>query len=333
MRAKAGLIEELKWQSRGRSFDTMPIYHASLDDLDTNKVTSFLANRTAVTSVEVSKKVLGSYFIACEEHARWYPTAAGILLFGKDPQRFLSEAMIICTHFAGTAGREVIATKDCTGTLVEQFNAASEFVLSSLHKSFTIKGSKRSETLELPPEALREIILNAVVHRNYHLPAPSKIAIYQDRVEIFSPGNFPGVLDTHNLLQGISYLRNIALCKVFREMGYIEKLGSGFITTFESYARRGLPMPHIFEGENYIKCVLPRLTAKARRTTQRKKVISLEDQRILNLLQQAGEISITDIIKNLHMPRASAGKKLAILVSQGELLKIGQGRGTKYKKK
>lgn len=331
MRANADFIEELKWQSRGRSYDTMPVYHATLDDLDQAKIKSFLNARINNKSTEVTNELLRSYFLAIDEHAQWYPTVAGILLFGKDPQHYFSEAMIIGTLFAGTAGREVIATRDFNGTLAEQFNGATDFVLGQLNKSFTIKGMRRTEKLELPVEAVREIILNAVVHRNYHLKAPSKIAIYQDRIEIFSPGNFPGMLDPNNLLQGLSYLRNIAICKVFRELGYIEKLGSGFIATFESYARWGLKTPHVIDGENYVKCILPRQQLVQIKGPHVAGAMS-EDERIVALLHRVAEISIADVIENLHVPRATAGKKLLELVQTGELVRIGKGRGTKYRK-
>jgi predicted HTH transcriptional regulator len=85
------------------------------------------------------------------------------------------------------------------------------------------------------------------------------VAIYDNRVEIFSPGVFEGPLDTQNLMMGLTYIRNHIICKIFREAGYIEKLGSGFITLFESYEQRGgLYPPQVIEGENFIKCILPR---------------------------------------------------------------------------
>lgn len=99
---------------------------------------------------------------------------------------------------------------------------------------------------------------NALVHRNYQIPAPCKIAIYADRVEVFSPGNFPGPIQTNNLELGITYIRNPVLCHIFREAGYIEKLGSGFITLFSEYRRAQLPTPSVIEGNGFVKCILPR---------------------------------------------------------------------------
>ncbi|KKK54669.1 hypothetical protein LCGC14_3082370, partial [marine sediment metagenome] len=220
LRATSDMIEELKWQSRGRSFDMMPVYHTSKEDLDDKKINEFLNHRKTTKIANISNEILQSYHLIIEEHSSIYCSVGGILLFGKNLQNFFSEAMIICSHFSGINGRNAIASIDCTGTLFEQFNAAYNFVISKLERSFSIKGSpKRKEKLEIPEDAIREIILNAIVHRNYHINGPSKIAIYDNRIEIFSPGIFPGPIDVHNLNKGLTYIRNNVICKIFREAG------------------------------------------------------------------------------------------------------------------
>ena len=166
--------------------------------------------------------------------------------------------MIICSHFSGISGRAAIASVDCTGTLFEQFETAYNFILSRLSRSFIIRAPKREEQFEIPPEAIREVLLNAIIHRNYHINGPTKISIYNNRIEFFNPGVFLGPLDTHSLKLGLTYIRNNVICKVFREAGYIEKLGSGFITLFNSYEQMGLYPPEVIQGENFIKCILPR---------------------------------------------------------------------------
>jgi ATP-dependent DNA helicase RecG len=134
-----------------------------------------------------------------EEHGHRYPSTAGLLLFGKAPQKFLPEAFIICTHFQGTSGRNALASQDCTGSLLNQVETALHFVKSRLTTRFDIEGTQRTQSLEIPEIALREIIINAIVHRDYQLAGPIKIAIYDHQVEIFSPGNFPGPLKTTQL--------------------------------------------------------------------------------------------------------------------------------------
>ena len=259
LRATSDMIEELKWQSRGKSYDTMPIYHATIDDPNTKAVETFVAHKHTAGAYGA---LLRSYYLVTQEHAHHYPTVAAIFTFGKQPQQFLSQAFIICTHFEGVSGRTVVATQDCFGTLFEQFAQAYAFITNRLNKSFVIKKVRREEMLEIPEVALREILINAIVHRNYHLQSPTKIAIFDDRLEIFSPGNFPGPLVPQNLCAGLTYIRNIALTKILRRAQLVESLGSGFRTLFESYAERNLPEPLVIEGENYVKCILPRKPLK-----------------------------------------------------------------------
>ena len=329
LRATADIIDELKLASRGQPFDSTAVYRAYIQDLDSEKIQRFFLERKG--SKEISSHfntALSAYNLITEIHGHTYPTVAGILLFGTNPQRFFSEAFIICSRFAGIEGREALATRDCLGTLVEQFHDAYNFILSQLNRSFIIKGPKREEKLEIPEEALREALINALAHRNYHIQAPIKIAIYDNRIEIFSPGSFPGPLTSKNLKMGLTYIRNIAITKVFRELGYIEKLGTGFLTIFTSYERLGLQEPEVIEGENYIKCILPR--------PGRVKTVEVtagdDFKRILRLFESSTELTIGEVISLLQIPRATAGRKLSKLVQRGYLEKMGIGSGTKYRK-
>lgn len=329
VRATPDIIDELQWQSRGRSFDQMPVYQARMSDIDLDEFKYFLTTKKiAVKKInkDALSAALKSYHLAVDEQIQVYPTVAGILLFGKEPQYFFSEAFIICSHFAGISGREVIATRDCMGVLTEQFQNAYDFIMSRLNKSFTIDSLKRKEKLEIPPSAIREVIMNAVIHRNYHIQGPTKIAIYQDRIEIFSPGGFVGPIHTDNLRMGLTYIRNTAIVKVLREMGYIEKLGSGFKTLFDEYERAGLPKPKVIEGENYIKCILPRPTPEHEMT---RKLPEL-DQKILNLFETATQLSIRDVLDQLRIPRSTVGRMLADLVKKGLLKKMGKGKNVRY---
>lgn len=322
VRATIDLVEELKWQSHGKSFDCMPVYQTNEDDLDHKKIKTFLEKRKDRDSKEITKDTLLSYYLITQEHTHTYATTAGILLFGKRPQHFFSEAMIICSHFKGIEGREAIASVDCVGTLFEQFETAYEFILSRLSKSFVIKEPRREEKLEIPAEAIREALLNLLVHRNYHYSSPSKIAIYRDRIEFFSPGIFPNPTIVNNLQSGFSYIRNIAICKVFREADYIEKIGSGLITIFKSYRDWELKTPSVIEGEGFVKCILPRVEANVKEVDELRPV--------MDLFETMTEVTISDVMSHLRLTRPTAGRKLNALVKKGFIQKRGQGRGSSY---
>jgi ATP-dependent DNA helicase RecG len=257
VRANEEMITEIQWNTRGISFDTMPVYQANEDDLDKTKINDFLSSRKNASKAKL-EDALPAYCITTKDQAHIYPTVGGMLLFGKNPQTFYPEARIMCNHFQGVSiGSEVIASRECMGTLDEQFGAACNFIFGCLNKSWKIVGMHRIESLEVLEQSIRAMVMNAVIHRKYHMPSPTKIAIFDNRIEIFSPGVFPRPLDK-NLRAGFTHLRNGTICKIFREMGLIENFGLGFITTFAGYEKAGLKAPEVIEGDHWIKCILPR---------------------------------------------------------------------------
>lgn len=322
LKATKEILEELQWQSRGIDYECLPMRRASIDALDKAKLKKFLEERKNKDKTELTDHLLKAYDLITNEQTGCFPTIAGILLFSDTPQKYVSEAMIICSHFLGTSGRETLATVDCEGTLFDQFNQAYGFILSRLYRSFTIRGPKREEILEIPEQAIREALLNLLVHRNYHIKAPSKIAIYDDRIEFFSPGQFPGPMKLDHLKMGLTYLRNPAICRIFREAGYIEKLGTGLLTIFASYEERGLKNPELIDGENYVKCILPRKSL----------VPSDEAAKVLELFEKTEEIAIQDVMDFLSLSRASAGRRLKELVDKGQIVRIGHTKAVRYKK-
>lgn len=327
MKANADMIEELKWSSRGLHYDLSSLYHSSINDLEMDVIENFFSLHRGKKKSFIDT-ILTSFNIINEEHKSKYPTVAGVLLFGIKPEKLLSEAFIICSRFSGISGRNAIASQDCVGTLFEQFEMAFAFILQHLHHSFIIRGKQREEKLEIPEIAIREALLNAIVHRNYHIQAPIKIAIYDNRIEIFSPGDFPGPINASNLLSGLTYIRNPGISKIFRQAKYIEKLGSGFHNLFHSYENWGLKPPEVVEGENYIKCILPREKQKVLQGTDEIN----DEEMILNLFDQTEELTIVDVISALGIARATAGRRLNSLVKAIKLKKIGSGKSTRYRK-
>jgi len=323
VKADADIIEELKWHSRGISYDQLPLYHTTIEDLNSSKIQYFLDHRRNGITSPLTEDALRSYEVIKKEHTTDYATVAGMLLFGKSPQQFLSEAYILCCHFSNFKDREAIASRTCKGTLFEQFDESFDFIMERINKSFKIEKRKREEHWEIPPIAIREVLMNAILHRNYHINAPIKISIYSDRIEFFSPGGLPGPIDTSELESGITYVRNTSIAKILWEAKYIEKMGSGFITLFKSYRKEGLLPPEVIEGTNFVKCILPRTHSNA-------KPEDVEGL-ILNLFKISDEISRADIIRQLNISRTSAGRAINKLIESGKLVRHGKGSTTKYR--
>ncbi len=326
MQARDDMIKELSWKTHGMDYERLPVYRATVEDLDNDLIHKFLSERKNKGLAQADEQTLKSYDMIAYDQARKYPSVLGILLFGRNPQQYISEAMIICSHFNGIEGRETIATVDCEGTLFNQFNQAYSFITSRIYRSFAIQGLKRQEELEIPIEAIREALLNLIAHRNYHIKAPAKIAIYEDRVEFYSPGQFPGQFNPRHLLSGVSSLRNPGICKILREANYIEKLGSGFITIFSSYQKRGLKTPQVIDGGVFVKCVLPRKMQDVDGTA-----INDSFEKIKELFKIREEYSANEIAQNLGVSHTTIIRCLNKMIAQDILTKVGQHRNTKYR--
>ena len=324
VRATADTIQMFQWAARGRFPDEFPVYRASWKNIDEQKFRLFLKNRKVGGSTPDLRKIALSYRIITEEQGREFATTAGILLFGRETQALLPECHIVCSQFKGTSGRDALRSIDCTGTLFEQFEQAFEFTTSCLSTSFQIRSVVRTEEYEIPLIAIREIFLNAVVHRDYSLKAPTKIAIFDDRIEVFSPGNFPGPLTLDLLEAGITYVRNAFICKVFREAGYIEKLGTGFSTVFRLFREAHLLLPVVNEGSGFVKCILPRKKSGTDGTA------TLPHGRAVQFINSRGAVSIRDLSQELQTSRATAGRILKELIEANKIKSQGRGPSTRY---
>lgn len=326
VKANAAMIEELRWQSRGLHYESMLQYQAGRKELDDKKMRDFFNSRRSQKKLKFTEAIVKAYHLIGEEHKKTCATNAGLLLFGKRPQHFLSEAMIICTHFRGTSGRDVVATVNCEGPLFEQFETAFAFLLNRLSRSFIIQKAKREEKLEIPEEAIREALLNAIVHRNYHQASPTRVSIYDDRVEILSPGTFPGPLDETTLKAGLTFLRNPLICRIFREAEYVEKMGTGLLTIFNSYEQRGLQEPQIFELNSFVKCVLPRKTKVSRSYSE-------DAKKIEEIIKKEGEVTLDELVKELSLSRPTVWRRVRELLGKQTIERIGHTRGAKYRYK
>ncbi len=330
VKADAGFIRELAWRSKGLSVDEMPVYGANPDEINLEIFKAYLDENRHTFKTEKIQDQLRHYRLIIEEHGKTYPTLAGLLLFGKSPDRYYPEAFIICSHFSGIADRNALASLDCMGTLMSQVNAAIQFVISRLNHAFEIKKIQRTEQLEIPEIAIREMIINAVVHRDYSLPGPIKISIFDDRIEIFSPGGFPGPISVDHLEMGVTYIRNHVICRIFREAGYIEKLGSGFLTLFKTFRERHLPKPLVMEGNRFIKCILPRASGSEKSDKTSKEQSSLK---IMELFYSQEMIAVRDVMSYLNVSRPTAGRYLSQLVKTDHIERFGQGAAVNYRKK
>lgn len=155
-----------------------------------------------------------------------YMTNAGAWLLARDILKFNSSGNVSCALFMGTTKTRILDRKDFNEDVYSNYQNAVNYLLDKLNTEFIIKAVGRDERLELPEEALREAVVNAVAHRDYRSTANVQIYIFQDRVEIVSPGGLPAGM-TRELLGKKSIPRNPLLFGMLYRMNAVEHVGSG----------------------------------------------------------------------------------------------------------
>lgn len=170
--------------------------------------------------------------------------SAGILLFGINPQKYYPWAIIRAGRFKDEL--TIIDEAHIDGNLFQQISSALKFVMRNIKKTFKIdhKTGKRIDVWEYPLEALREAIVNALVHRDYDIRSPVYIKIYDDRLVITNPGGLIEPLTIEDLeKEHPSVLRNPNIANIFYLAGYIEKWGIGTLKMIDECKKQGLPPP------------------------------------------------------------------------------------------
>ena len=174
------------------SFETDIARGASLDDLDWERAHAYAAGLVGISDAS-AETILLKRGCLTEHTGRLRPTNAGILLFGKEPQVFIRGAEITAARFAGDSMSDTFTKQDITGTLPEQLRRAETFLVDNLRRGVQIgKTMARAENFEYPLEAARELVVNAVAHRDYSIGGDGiRLLIFRDRMEVTSPGGLP----------------------------------------------------------------------------------------------------------------------------------------------
>lgn len=240
-------------------YDILPVANAGINDLNMAALDSYFANYGFEFSKEADiarRQLLINTDILAPSGE---PTIGGLLMFGINPSRYLPQAAIMFAHFNGLEiAAELIDRQEIIGTLPQQVDAAVAVMKNNLLRPSTIEGMKRKDTRQLPPDkVLREMVVNACVHRNYAI-AGSRIRIFMfdDRIECISPGRLPNTVTVEKLRSGVSYASNPVLLKFMDNLRYIDRLGRGFPMIYREMQQIGKEV-NVYELGEELRVVLP----------------------------------------------------------------------------
>lgn len=185
-----------------------------------------------------------------------------------------------------------------------------------------IQGTDRKKIEMIPEAAFREAVANSLIHRVWDIKAQIKIAMFDDRIEIISPGGLPpGITEEEYLSGKISILRNRNLANVFYRLGFVEIFGTG-ITRIKQLYEQSLKQPAFEVSENTIKVVLP--------VFEKNLNLTIDEQKVYQILSKSMLKSISDITPHVAFGKSKTTQLLKEMSKKGIVKIEGRGRGTKY---
>ena len=327
-------LVEMLMQKSGRSWDGFIEERATLKDIDPAAIRKFRELAAAKIPQIVKEKSVEAILQKLNLLDKGKLRRAAVLLFGKNPKQFYITAYIKIGKFVSAT--DLISTDDIEGNLFDQVDKAIEILrIKYLLSNITYEGIYRKDNMEYPEEALREAIINAVIHRNY-MGAHTQLRIDPESLNLWNEGGLPPGIGVADLKKWhLSRPRNELLADVFFKAGMIEAWGRGTIKIVDECKKAGLPEPEFREQ-------FGGLSVHFRKGKSEKKVggelgdglgerlgerLGETEKRILTLIAGNKVISIPAMAKNLNISTTAVEKHLKKLKSKGAIVRVGSARG------
>lgn len=316
--------------SKQFQFDLSEAQNAELSDLSHEKIKILLEKREnslkrGARSL-IDNELLKNIGAVGDFGGTLKPTIAGFLLFANTiPQdRYQYERYTIrCVRFSGNdASSSIIDKLDVRGTLDTQIDDSYKFILKNIKKEAHISGTKRMEKYEYPENAIRELIANATIHRDYKIiETYTQIYIFKDRIEITNPGCLPPGVTVDNL-KNAQFSRNAVIAARMNDLDYLEEYGRGIDIVFNQMEKWELPQPIFRNSVNSFQAILLGDLYRS---------INLRQLRIIDHLLLKKKLNIKYVMKILKgVPRITISSDLKKLVDLEIIEKKGSSVSTYY---
>lgn len=332
----ASALRQLIFARGEASFEGTSVPESSLADLNWRVVEAYTHSVEGLRHLSPEEALLKRGCLKVEGD-KMVPTKAGLLLFAQSPQQWLPQAEITVARYSGTQMADAFIRADIQGTLPEQARQAEAFILENISRGVQLNALQRHEAYLYPLNAIREIIINALAHRDYSIKGDNiRLLLFANRLECYSPGRLPGHITVDNILQE-RFSRNAAIVQVLFDMGFIERLGYGIDRIVDSLKEHNLPQPDFEETVAGFKITLhspPQLPHLQNQPSIREWLeMGLNNRQItaLTYLSEKGRISNADYQSLCpDVSPETLRRDLADLVNRNILLRIGEKRATFY---
>ncbi len=315
-------ITELERQRANISFDEEINSDYEFSSLNLEPI----KNRLKQVGKELTTEKMLSLKLIKESNKILYPTNGLLILLG-----LLENTTTKCSRFKGINMNVFLDKKEYSGDLFSQLESIEGFIKNHINLKGEIKGLQRTDTYEIPEVAIREAVVNAIVHRNYsNLGRDIKIGIYDDRLEIVSPGGLPNGLSNEDIFTGKSEIRNRVVARLFKELDYIEQWGSGINRIKSLCIEKGLKEPFIEESGDFVGVRFFREEKDLNFIPTDSDRIATDTDRIIDYIKINSKITKKEVMVLLNYKETKTKDYLNSLIEQGILERKGQGRSTYY---
>ena len=314
-RADAFLIDEMLRFQRVSAFDEQPMPELNSEVIDFRVASEYFKPIRKLTRPALQTlKILTAY------QNRIVPTVGGVLLFAASRLDHFPDAWIQAGRFHGKDRRRIIDSTEVRSFLPGAAEEVIEFLQKHMSREAVIGAVKRTDRWTFPIVAVREAIMNAIVHADYAQPgAPIRVALYDDRLEVENPGLLPFGLTIEDIQRGISKLRNRVIGRVFEQLGLIEHWGSGIQRMTEACLERGFDAPRFEEIGTHFRVTLSNVRRHAMAMDQKDRIILAA----LTKARSTGRLSTAQLAKRIKTSPRAARTRLAALVKRGLIAEIG----------
>ena len=321
-RADRELIEELRRLARGESYDEQ-----AMPEIDSEAIDFRAASESFAPVRKLRRADLETLRLVARHQGREVPTVGGMLLFGKERGRYFPDAWIQAGRFRGTDRSRIDDHVEIGAHPVRSVEEAIAFIEKHALRGVEVGRVRARERWSLPPSAVREAVINAVAHADYaQRGAPVRVAIFDDRLEVESPGLLPFGLTVDDLRRGVSKLRNRVIGRVFHELGLIERWGSGVQRMMAACREAGLAEPALEEIGTRFRVTL-RMTGGegGGRGGGRDRTVDEVERAVLQALESGDGLSTREIAAAIGRTPRTARSRLIKLIGRGLVREIATG--------
>lgn len=314
--------QELLYDKGQASYEVTPVAGAGVDDLNRGLLGNY-ANSLEHPDPERLLDARGLLTRSGEL------TVAAVLLFGTNPQRWLPAASVRVLRFGGTergtgARQQLLSDVRIEGPIPLLLGEARQAISDALPARRALAGGGRFERIPLiPTEAWLEGLVNAVIHRSYSIGGDHiRVEIFDDRVEIESPGRFPGVVDMRDPLQISRFARNPRVARVCVDLRLAQELGEGIRRIFEEMRLAGLADPGYIQTAGSVRLTLS--SAVVDRALEER--LPRAARAVLRVIREAGRLSTGEVVDATGSSRPVVLRQLQALEREGLIEWVGKSK-------